>query len=154
MDIVSFSPKDLVSVGDSLKDLNSCSNDIKTSINNLKKTSFSYSPSTSSNVSSISNKVDEMLLKVGNLNTSYKSSSELLLNLLKQNDDQVSSLDDDGVVAYNDQSINEVIEFYLNYPEASEKIRPITEDELRSIFEQNGAKCFFNNKFVFFCIIF
>ena len=81
MDIVSFSPKDLVSVGDSLKDLNSCSNDIKTSINNLKKTSFSYSPSTSSNVSSISNKVDEMLLKVGNLNTSYKSSSELLLRI-------------------------------------------------------------------------
>ena len=149
MGIVTFSPKDLVIIGDSLNIINIKANNLKASLDGIKNVNFSYSSSTSSNVNLICDKVDEMIQKVNNLNTSYKSSSKLLLDLVDKNKDNLNNLSKDGVFTYNDKSVEEVIKFYFNYPEASEKIRPITEEELRSIFEKNGAKVFFNNKYEF-----
>ena len=89
MGIVTFSPKDLVIIGDSLNIINIKANNLKASLDGIKNVNFSYSSSTSSNVNLICDKVDEMIQKVNNLNTSYKSSSKLLLDLVDKNKDNL-----------------------------------------------------------------
>lgn len=144
MGTISFNTKELVSVGEEINSACVSTSDIKTSLESLKGHNFSFSPNTSSNILNVASKINTMVERLNNLNNSYQYSKQLLLDLIEDNKAQI---DQDIATTKDSREIKNAIEFFFGYQNGEKGIRMITEEELRSIFERNGCKVYFNNAY-------
>ena len=149
-------------VGISFSNLINENDTIKTKANSIDASLVSdFYPGASGAIEGIVSSVNTLISDSNDLETSYTLAKNEIIELIRQHEELVDSKieDKDDLANTKDTyfetdeetlgNMNAKLSFYFNYPNAAKEAVEISEDQLRSLFEKNGARAVDNNNRVY-----